>query len=189
MLLSDGTIRELIESGEIGLELADPERQIQPASVDLRLDNKFITLDPRDPGLSRLVKVVDTRPGGNQPRQITRTLGENECWMLRPGECVLAQTVERLRIGAGLAARVEGRSSWARLFIQIHCTAGWIDPGFNGNITLEITNIGPLTVKMFPGQYVTQVSFYRTDKPCVRPYAGKYQGQTEPTASRLHIKG
>ena len=189
MLLSDRTIRDLLTRGVIGLNIIDPERQIQPASVDLRLDNKFVILEPKINDWMPTVTVVDTRPGGNQPRMTERTVKDGDGWLLKPGDFVLAQTVERIRLPSNIAARVEGRSSFARLAIQVHSTAGWIDPGFDGHITLEISNTGPLHVKLFPGQYITQVSFYQMDHPAERPYHGKYQGQDVPTPSRLHIRG
>ncbi|MEM9193898.1 MAG: dCTP deaminase [Myxococcota bacterium] len=185
MILSDRDLREKLESGHIGIDpLDDPELQIQPASVDLRLASTFVSyklphvpcIDPRDP--STFEHVTETIE-----------IGEGDGYVLQPGEFALGSTYERVRIPDDLVARVEGRSSIGRIAVVVHATAGFIDPGFEGRITLELSNLGRCAVKLYPGMRISQVVFHTMTSPAERPYGSergsKYQGQDGPIASRL----
>lgn len=162
MILSDRTIRKCLSNGILAIVPEPGDAQIQPASVDLKLANEFL-----DPWTK-----ARTVPG----------------WFsLAPGQCVLATTLERVKIPPNMVARVEGKSSWGRQFLMVHSTAGFIDPGFDGQITLELKNLSdsePLLLKA--GCYIAQVSFQWLDEPADRPYGSTglnshYQGQTGVT--------
>ncbi len=185
MILSDRDLRARIDSGEIGIEpLSDPELQIQPASVDLRLGRSFVSyrlahvpcIDARDPAsVTEYTEQIDIDKG--------------EAFVLHPGEFALGSTLEKVRVPPDLVARVEGRSSIGRLAIVVHATAGFIDPGFEGEITLELSNLGRCAVKLYPGMRISQVVFHTMTSPAERPYGpargSKYQGQSGPVASRI----
>jgi len=187
MILSDRDLRARIEQGSIGISpLDDPELQIQPASVDLRLASSFVVyqlphvpcIDARDPAsVSEYVQRID--------------IEEGEGFVLQPGEFALGATLERVRVPSDLVARVEGRSSIGRIAIVVHATAGFIDPGFDGEITLELSNLGRCAVKLYPGMRISQVVFHTMTSPAERPYGiergSKYQGQTGPVPSRLAV--
>jgi len=187
MILSDRDLKVRLERGDIGITpLDDPDLQIQPASVDLRLSNRFIVYKlPHVP-------CIDSR----DPQSVTGyteefVIEEGEAFTLHPGEFALGCTVERVRVPADLVARVEGRSSIGRIAVVVHATAGFIDPGFDGEITLELANLGRCAVKLYPGMRISQVVFHTMTSPAERPYGpargSKYQGQTGPNASRLAI--
>jgi dCTP deaminase len=187
MILSDRDLRACISRGEIGIDpLDDPELQIQPASIDLRLGNRFVVYNlPHVP-------CIDSR----DPESVTRytdevVIEEGAAFVLHPGEFALGSTVERVRVPSHLVARVEGRSSIGRIAVVVHATAGFIDPGFDGEITLELANLGRCAVKLYPGMRISQVVFHTMTSPAERPYGpargSKYQGQTGPVASRLAI--
>ncbi|CAB4937447.1 MAG: dCTP deaminase [Actinobacteria bacterium] len=180
MILSDGTIRRLLASGDIKIDPLE-DSQIQPASVDLRLGTSFRLLvnhtatciDPFDaaPDLTREIVVPDGDP-----------------FILHPGEFVLGTTVETLSLPDNLVARVDGKSSLGRWGLLIHATAGFVDSGFTGEVTLELSNVATLPVKLWPGMKIGQVSFMELDAPSLRPYGhpelgSKYQGQRGATAS------
>ena len=185
MILSDRDIRARLERGDLVIDpILDPELQIQPASVDLRLSSTFVVyrlssvpcIDPRDPEtVSRYTEIVEVEDG--------------EPFILHPGEFVLGSTMERVRIPSDLVARVDGRSSIGRLAIVVHATAGFIDPGFEGRITLELSNLGRVAVMLFPTMRISQLVFYRMTSPAEVPYGvgkgSKYQGQDGPVASRI----
>lgn len=187
MILSDRDLRARIEAGDIGIHpLDDPELQIQPASVDLRLGRSFVVyklphvpcIDARDPAsVTKYTEQID--------------IEEGEAFVLHPGEFALGNTVERVRVPADLVGRVEGRSSIGRLAVVVHATAGFIDPGFDGEITLELANLGRCGVKLYPGMRISQVVFHTMTSPAERPYGAlrgsKYQGQTGPVASRIAV--
>lgn len=187
MILSDRDIKERLEVGDLAIEpLTDPELQIQPASVDLRLDNEFVVyklshvpvIDPRDPEtVSRYTQRV--------------TIPDGESFTLHPGEFVLGSTTEWVRIPHDLVARVEGRSSIGRLAVVVHATAGFIDPGFEGRITLELSNLGRVAVKLYPGMRISQIVMHEMKSPSERPYGAargsKYQGQDRPEMSRINV--
>lgn len=182
MIFSDRSIREAIADGRIGIEPYEPSF-VQPSSVDLRVDSGFRVfqnhrhpaIDPRSPqeDLTRLVEVGD------------------EPFMLHPGEFVLGATLETVKLGVDVVARLEGKSSLGRLGLLIHSTAGFIDPGFEGAITLELSNVATLPIAIYPGMKIGQISFYQMTTAADHPYGSpelgsKYQGQTGPTASRAH---
>ncbi|MFJ6069033.1 dCTP deaminase [Streptomyces tendae] len=181
MLLSDLHLREAIADGRLGISPYD-EAMIQPASIDVRLDAAFRVfnshththIDPavRQDDLTRLVEV----PAG-------------EPFVLHPGEFVLGSTLERVSLPDTLAARLEGKSSLGRLGLITHSTAGFIDPGFEGHVTLELANIAPLPIKLWPGMKVGQLAVFQLSSPAEHPYGSvvrgsRYQGQRGPTASR-----
>jgi dCTP deaminase len=182
MIYSDRSIREAIESGAIQIEPFEPAH-VQPSSVDLRVgqgfrvfvNHRYGQIDPRHPQTD-LTQLVET---GEDP------------FMLHPGEFVLGSTLERVKLGNDVVARLEGKSSLGRLGLLIHSTAGFIDPGFEGHITLELSNVATLPIAIYPGMKIGQISFYRMTTEADLPYGSpelgsKYQGQTGPTASRSH---
>lgn len=185
MILSDRDIIAKLKSGEIVIDpIENPELQIQPASVDLRLSSEFVVynlpnvpcLDARDPGsIEHFMRKVD--------------IAEGEAFILHPGEFALGSTIERVKVPANLVARVEGRSSIGRLAVVVHATAGFVDPGFEGQITLELANLGGCAVKLYPGMRISQIVFHTMTSPSERPYGSargsKYQGQVGPVSSRL----
>jgi dCTP deaminase len=186
-MLSDRELADRIERGDIKIEpFLEPELQIQPASIDLRLGYEFLTfnwtqtalIDPLDPETFRDLTAL------------TR-LKEDERFIVHPGEFVLGTTLERLQIPDDLVGQLDGRSSLGRLGIIIHSTAGFIDPGFTGNVTLEISNLGRIAVALYPGMRVCQLSFEELSSPSKLPYAArrrasKYQDQQLPTISRIY---
>jgi dCTP deaminase len=180
MILSDRDIRDAIESGRIVIEPYDA-RCIQPSSVDLHVDSQFRVfansrypyIDVRKdmPDLTELVEVKDDEP-----------------FILHPGEFVLGSTLERVGIPDDLVARLEGKSSLGRLGLLIHSTAGYVDPGWDGYLTLELSNVANLPITLYPGMKIGQISFFRLTTPAETPYGkagNKYQGQRGPTASRF----
>lgn len=185
MILSDRDLQARLEKGDLVVDpLDDPDLQVQPASIDVRLGHEFLTfqtphvshVDPRDP------KDVE----GYTEEE---TVGKGESFVLHPGEFVLGSTYERVEIPEDLVARVEGRSSLGRLAIVVHATAGFIDPGFKGRITLELSNLGHVPVALRPRMRISQIVIQELTSPAERPYgadrASKYQDQGGPTASRL----
>lgn len=187
MILSDRDLKERLAKGDIGIEpLDDPELQIQPASVDLRLGRRFVVYKlPHVP-------CIDSRdPASVSEYTEEFIIDEGAAFTLHPGEFALGSTVERVRVPPDLVARVEGRSSIGRIAVVVHATAGFIDPGFDGEITLELSNLGRCAVKLYPGMRISQVVFHTMTSPAERPYGpsrgSKYQGQTGPVASRLAI--
>lgn len=183
MVLSDRTIREQLEAGRIRIEPLD-ERDIQPSSVDLHLASKFQVfrssrypyIDPTmdQVGLMDLVEASSEEP-----------------FVLHPGEFVLGATMERIALPIDIVARLEGKSSLGRLGLLIHSTAGYIDPGWDGTITLELSNVANLPIVLTPGMPIGQVSFMLMTTPVDRPYGtpelrSRYQGQIDPTPSRGH---
>jgi len=184
MVLSDRTIKAEIEAGRIVVEPYE-EGMVQPSSVDVRVDRRFRVfhnarypyIDVRQPmeGLTEAVEVSDAEP-----------------FILHPGEFVLGQTLERVRLPDDIVARLEGKSSLGRLGLLIHSTAGFVDSGFEGNLTLELSNVANLPVTIYYGMPIGQISFMRMDSPVERPYGSrkagsKYQGQAEPTPSRFYL--
>src|ERR687894_2121213 len=183
MVLSDRTIRAEVESGRIVFDPFDPDL-IQPSSVDMRVDRKFrVFHNARHP-------YIDVR----KPMEDLTELVEVEddvAFILHPGEFVLGQTLERVRLPDDIVARLEGKSSLGRLGLLIHSTAGFVDAGFEGNLTLELSNVANLPITIYHGMPIGQISFMRMDGPVEHPYGAreagsKYQGQAEPTASRFY---
>lgn len=181
MLLSDRDIKAGIELGSIALEPYDPAL-VQPSSIDVRLDRYFRLFD------NHRYAFID--PAEEQP-ELTRLLevGPDEPFILHPGEFVLASTFEQVTLGVDTAARLEGKSSLGRLGLLTHSTAGFIDPGFQGHVTLELSNVATLPIRLWPGMKIGQLCFFRLSSPAERPYGSaeygsRYHGQRGPTASR-----
>ena len=184
MLLSDQDIRAELASGRVGLDPLD-EAMVQPASVDVRLDrffrlfdnHRYAHIDPRQEQ-DELTRLVEVDP--------------DEAFILHPGEFVLGSTYEQVTLPDDLAARLEGKSSLGRLGLLTHSTAGFIDPGFTGHVTLELSNVATLPITLWPGMKIGQLCFFRLSSPAASPYGtganqNRYQGQRGPTASRAHL--
>ncbi|WP_296136559.1 dCTP deaminase [uncultured Tessaracoccus sp.] len=184
MLLSDRDILQGIDDGTIGLDPWEPT-MVQPASVDVRLDRSFRVFENhRYPSID---------PAEEQS-ELTRLLevAEDEPFVLHPGEFVLASTLEQISVGPTIAARLEGKSSLGRLGLLTHSTAGFIDPGFSGHVTLELSNMATLPVKLWPGMKIGQCCFFQLSSEALHPYGSaeygsRYQGQRGPTPSRAHL--
>ena len=181
MVLSDRTIRRLLDEGRIRIDPYD-ESLVQPSSVDVRVDRFFRVfhnarypfIDVKEPQeeLTELVEIADDQP-----------------FILHPGEFVLGSTLERLQLPDDLVARLEGKSSLGRLGLLIHSTAGFVDPGWDGHVTLELSNVANLPITIYYGMKIGQLSFVQLSEPAERPYGAdalgsKYQGQQGPTPSR-----
>ena len=184
MILSDRSIKESIASGRITVSPYE-EALVQPASIDIRLDGRFLVF--------RNYKHSFIDPKAPQP-DLTEmvTVGPDEPFIVHPGEFILGNTVERISLGDDLVARLEGKSSLGRLGLIVHATAGYVDPGFDGNITLELSNVANLPIRLYPGMKIGQISFFAMSTPADRPYGhpglgSKYKGQDAPTASRMHL--
>jgi len=181
MILSDRTIRAELEAGRIVIDPLD-ERCIQPSSVDLRLDRLFRVF------LNHTMPVIDVKEDLEDLTRLVE-IGEGETFILHPGEFVLGSTYERVTLPDDLVGRIEGKSSLGRLGLLIHSTAGFIDAGFSGYLTLELSNVANLPITLYPGMKIGQVSFLRMTTPADVPYGSarvgsKYQGQRGPTPSR-----
>ena len=181
MLMSDRDIRAQIEAGNIGLEPLDMGL-LQPSSFDVRLDRFFRLFDNH--------KYAYIDPAENQS-DLTRLVevAADEAFILHPGEFVLGSTYEFVSLPDNIAARLEGKSSLGRLGLLTHSTAGFVDPGFNGHVTLELANVSNLPIKLWPGMKVGQLCFFQLSSPSETPYGSakynsRYQGQRGPTASR-----
>jgi dCTP deaminase len=183
VVLSDGDIRAEIEAGRIVIDPYVPEA-VQPSSVDLHLDNRFrvfrnsrypyIDVREEQPELTELVEIRDDEP-----------------FILHPGEFVLGSTLERVELPNDLVARLEGKSSLGRLGLLIHSTAGYVDPGWEGNLTLELSNVANLPITLYDGMKIGQISFQRLSSPVEMAYGdsrlgSRYRGQRDPTASLYH---
>lgn len=184
MLLSDRDIAAEIEAGAIGLDPFEPA-MIQPASVDVRLDKYFrIFQNHRYPHIDPAVEQAD----------LTRLVvpeSPDEPFILHPGEFVLASTYEVVSLPTHVAARLEGKSSLGRLGLLTHSTAGFVDPGFSGHVTLELSNVATLPIMLWPGMKIGQLCFFRLSSPARAPYGSakygsRYQGQVGPTPSRSY---
>ncbi|MEY3129142.1 MAG: hypothetical protein RL405_462 [Actinomycetota bacterium] len=184
MLMSDRDIRASIEAGQIGLEPLDMSL-LQPSSFDVRIDrffrlfdnHKYAYIDPAEPQeeLTRFIEVAPDEP-----------------FILHPGEFVLGSTYEFVKLPDNIAARLEGKSSLGRLGLVTHSTAGFVDPGFNGHVTLELSNMATLPIKLWPGMKIGQLCFFQLSSPSETPYGSakylnRYQGQRGPTASRSYM--
>lgn len=181
-VLNDRKIKEYITNGKIIINPSPQPIQIQPSSVDLTLDSIYLAFKTTSIG------IID--PKLKQEYTECRSFTEESPLILHPHELILGQTRELVKIPNDLLARVEGRSSFGRLGLAIHITAGFIDPGFEGNITLEIVNLGNLPVMLYPNQRVCQIVFEELVEPCEVPYGvgdrNKYQNQKSPTPSQMH---
>jgi dCTP deaminase len=181
MILSDRSIREALASGRVTIEPFEPAC-LQPASVDLRLDRLFRVFRNHTAG------VIDVKLDQRDLTELVE-VPEDAVFMLHPGEFVLGSTLERVALGDDVVGRVEGKSSLGRLGLLIHSTAGFVDPGFDGHITLELSNVASLPITLYPGMKIGQVSFLTMTTPADHPYGSsatgsKYQGQRGPTPSR-----
>ncbi|MGN6636171.1 MAG: dCTP deaminase [Oryzihumus sp.] len=181
MLLSDRDIRAQVDDGRVVLDPYDAA-MIQPSSIDVRLDKFFRVFD------NHKYPFID--PASDQP-DLTRLVevDEDEPFILHPGEFVLGSTYEQVTLPDDIAARLEGKSSLGRLGLLTHSTAGFIDPGFTGHVTLELSNVATLPIKLWPGMKIGQMCFFRLTSPAEKPYGSqaygsRYQGQRGPTASR-----
>jgi len=185
-ILSDKHIKKFIDEDKISIDpLIDPEMQIQPSSVDLRIGNEFkgfkitrnLFIDPKDS------EIIDSYMESVH-------IGDGEAFIIHPNEFTLATTLETVKVPDDLVARVEGRSSMGRLGLTMHVTAGFIDPGFEGKITLEISNLGKMPVALYPGQRVCQIVFETMTSRAEKPYGhpdrdSKYMGQNKVESSRI----
>ncbi|MCD9199932.1 dCTP deaminase [Aeromicrobium wangtongii] len=183
MLLSDRDILAEIEAGRVGLDPFEPG-MIQPSSIDVRLDKFFRVFDNH--------KYPHIDPAADQS-DLTREVEVegDDAFILHPGEFVLGSTFELVSLPDDIAARLEGKSSLGRLGLMTHSTAGFIDPGFSGHVTLELANVATLPIKLYPGMKIGQVCYFRLTSPAENPYGSakygsRYQGQRGPTASRSH---
>jgi dCTP deaminase len=181
VLLSDRDILAEIDAGRLALDPFDSD-MIQPSSIDVRLDRFFRVFENhRYPHIDPSVEQVDltrlVEPSGEEP------------FILHPGEFVLASTYEVITLPDDLASRLEGKSSLGRLGLLTHSTAGFIDPGFSGHVTLELSNVATLPIKLWPGMKIGQLCVFRLSSPAEHPYGSdkygsRYQGQRGPTPSR-----
>ena len=183
MLLSDRDIRAEIESGRVGIDPYAPE-MVQPSSIDVRLDRIFRVFENHryphiDPSAEQTDLTREVEAIGDEP------------FVLHPGEFVLGSTYEVVSLPNDVAARLEGKSSLGRLGLLTHSTAGFIDPGFSGHVTLELANVATLPIVLWPGMKIGQVCFFRMTSEAQHPYGSsiygsRYQGQRGPTPSRSH---
>ena len=180
-VLSDGTIRRLVADGRVRIEPFD-DSMVQPASVDLRLGTSFRVFH------NHRITAIDL---ADPPRNLTEhvEVDEDESFVIHPGEFVLGRTQERVELPDDIVARIEGKSSLGRLGLIVHATAGFVDPGFKGTLTLEITNLTRVPIILWPGKPIAQLSFMTLDQPAERPYGhpdlgSHYHGQVEATESR-----
>jgi dCTP deaminase len=183
VILSDRDIRAAVSSGAVGIEPFD-DAGVQPSSVDLRVDRFFRTFhNARHP-------YIDVKKPMDDLTELVE-VDDDEAFILHPGEFVLGSTREYVRLPDDLVARLEGKSSLGRLGLLIHSTAGYVDPGFEGHLTLELSNVANLPITIYPGMKIGQISFFRLTSPAESPYGSgrvgsKYQGQRGPTPSRYH---
>ena len=179
-VLADGDIRAAIEAGRIRIDPFDPQC-LQPSSVDLHLDREFRVFH------NHRYPYIDPRREQADLTEVT-AVAPDEPFILHPGEFVLGQTLEWVELPDDIVARLEGRSSLGRLGLLIHSTAGYLDPGWKGNLTLELSNVASLPIALYFGMRIGQISFFEMSSPVERPYGSKglgsrYQGQSTPTAS------
>ena len=190
MVLSDRTIKDEIAKGRIIIEPLIPGC-IQPASVDLHLDKKLLVFKPQ-----RHPAYIDVRRSLDHLNDLVE-LDEDEAFLLDPGEFVLVSTLELITLPDDVVGRLEGKSSLGRIGLLIHSTAGYVDPGWQGNLTIELSNVAKLPITLYYKMKIGQISFLRLTSPVDRLYGtaelgSKYQGQTEPTASKYYediVKG
>jgi dCTP deaminase len=181
VVLSDRTIRRLLEEGHIEIDPFD-DSLVQPSSVDVRVDRWFrVFHNARYP-------YIDVKKEHEELTELVE-VGEDRPFILHPGEFALGSTLERIRLPDDLVARLEGKSSLGRLGLLIHSTAGFIDPGWDGQVTLELSNVLNLPITIYPGMKIGQLSFVQLTEPAENPYGSreagsKYQGQRGPVPSR-----
>jgi dCTP deaminase len=180
VVLADRTIARLLEEGRIEIDPYDPSL-LQPSSVDVRVDRLFRVFR------NNRASYIDVKREQDLTELVE--IDEQEPFILHPGEFVLGSTLERVRLPDDLVARLEGKSSLGRLGLLIHSTAGFVDPGFDGHVTLELSNVANLPITLYYGMKIGQVSFMQLSEPAANPYGtgtigSKYQGQRGPTPSR-----
>jgi dCTP deaminase len=181
VILSDRTIREELAAGRIVIDPLN-EADIQPSSVDLRIDRYFRVFR------NHTMRVIDVKEDQEELTELVE-VPEGDALILHPGEFVLGSTLERVTLPDDLVARLEGKSSLGRLGLLIHSTAGFVDAGWDGHLTLELSNVANLPITLYPGMKIGQISFLRMTTPAEVPYGSsrigsKYQGQRGPTPSR-----
>ena len=183
MLLSDRDIADQVKNGRVVIDPFEAS-MIQPSSIDVRLDKYFRVFENH--------RYPHIDPAEDQP-DLTRLIEQapDEAFILHPGEFVLASTYEAVTLPDDVAARLEGKSSLGRLGLLTHSTAGFIDPGFTGHVTLELSNVATLPIKLWPGMKIGQLCFFQLSSPAEHPYGSakhgsRYQGQRGPTASRSY---
>ncbi|GAA4857230.1 dCTP deaminase [Kitasatospora sp. NPDC048365] len=184
MLLSDKDIRTEIDKGRVVIDPFEPA-MVQPSSIDVRLDRFFRVFE------NHRYPYIDPSEEQSDLTRLVEPEGD-EAFILHPGEFVLASTYEVITLPDDVAARLEGKSSLGRLGLLTHSTAGFIDPGFSGHVTLELSNVATLPIKLYPGMKIGQLCLFRLSSPAEHPYGSerygsRYQGQRGPTASRSHL--
>lgn len=184
MVLSDRSIREELACGRIVIKPMD-ESCIQPASVDIHLDSAIRIFRPWKPPY-----YIDLRQELDQLTEIEE-IPQNGHFALGPGQFVLGSTVEHVELPDDIIGRLEGKSSLGRIGLLIHATAGYVDPGWKGKLTLELSNVSAMPILLYPGMKISQISFHRMTTPADRPYGSpglgsKYQGQDAPTPTRFY---
>ena len=184
MLLSDRDIRAEIESGRVVLTPYEPG-MIQPSSIDVRLDKFFRVFD------NHKYAAIDPAVEQDELTHLVEVSGDDP-FVLHPGEFVLASSYETVSLPDDIAARLEGKSSLGRLGLMTHSTAGFIDPGFEGNVTLELSNVATLPINLWPGMKIGQMCFFRLSSAAEEPYGSgkygsRYRGQRGPTASKSFL--
>ena len=184
MVLSDRTIKEEMAKGRTVIDLLDPSC-IEPASVDIHLDNKLLVFKTWRAPFH--IDVKQNISGLSEPVEIS----EDRPFLLNAGEFVLASTLESIILPNDIVARLEGKSSLGRIGLLIHSTAGYVDPGWQGHLTIELSNVAKLPITLYYKMAIGQISFLRLTSPVEKPYGSvdlrsKYQGQSEPTATRFY---
>ncbi|BFV57959.1 dCTP deaminase [Kitasatospora gansuensis] len=184
MLLSDKDIRTEIDKGRVVIDPFDPA-MVQPSSIDVRLDRFFRVFE------NHRYPFIDPSQEQSDLTRLVEPDGD-EAFILHPGEFVLASTYETVTLPDDIASRLEGKSSLGRLGLLTHSTAGFIDPGFSGHVTLELSNVATLPIKLYPGMKIGQLCLFRLSSPAEFPYGSerygsRYMGQRGPTASRSHL--
>jgi dCTP deaminase len=184
VVLSDRTIREEMAKGRIVIHPLG-EGCVQPASVDLHLDRNILVFR------NNRVPFVDVRATNDRLTDMV-TMGDDDPFMLHPGEFVLGSTLEHVEVPDDLVGRLEGKSSLGRIGLLIHSTAGYVDPGWKGHLTLELSNVSSLPITLYHRMKIGQISFLRLTAPAERLYGSaelgsKYQGQIDPTPSRGYM--
>ena len=186
MILSDRSIREALASGRIEIDPLD-ESCIQPSSVDLKIDRYFRVFR------NHTTPIIDVKENLEELTELVEIRDEPEArFMLHPGEFVLGSTYEVVSLPDDIAGRLEGKSSLGRLGLLTHSTAGFIDPGFSGHVTLELSNVANLPIMLYPGMKIGQLCLFRLSSPAEHPYGSavygsRYQGQRGPTPSKSHL--
>ena len=183
MIFSDRSIKEALSEGRLEIDPFE-DSNVQPSSVDLRVAPSFRVF------ANHLYPYIDPRRHQENLTSLHEVQPDDH-FILHPGEFALGATLERVRLGNDIVARLEGKSSLGRLGLMIHSTAGFVDPGFNGHLTLELSNVAQLPIAIYPGMRIGQISFYQMTTPADNPYGSgatgsRYQGQVGPTASRSH---